>query len=84
MSGKSVPQGGTSQPTAYTIRIRGQLDPQWADWFGNVTITLLEDGDTLLFCPELDQAALHGLLTRIRNLGLPLISINPSDPGITA
>lgn len=84
MSGKSVPQGGPSQPTAYTIRIKGHLDPQWADWFGNVIITLLEDGDTLIFCPDLDQAALHGLLTRIRDLGVTLISINPSYPGITA
>ena len=80
MSEKNNPQSGPSQPPAYAIRIKGHIDTQWAHRFGNVTITLLENGDTLLFCTDLDQAALHGLLTRIRDLGVTLLSVNPSAP----
>ena len=62
------------QPMVYQIRIKGHLGPKWTDWFGDVTITLEDDGDTLLTCPVVDQAALHGLLRKIRDLGMPLIS----------
>jgi hypothetical protein len=62
------------RPMVYQIRIKGHLGPRWRDWFGDVTITLEEDGDTLLTCPVADQAALHGLLRKVRNLGMPLIS----------
>jgi len=68
------------QPMVYQIRIKGHLGPQWTDWFGGVTITLEDDGETLLTCPVEDQAALHGLLRKIRDLGMPLISairVNP-------
>ena len=65
-----------SQPVVYRIRLKGQLGPQWADWFGGLTITLAEDGDTLLTGPVADQAALHGLLRQIRDLGMPLVSVN--------
>ncbi|HLL41021.1 MAG TPA: hypothetical protein VK357_15360 [Rubrobacteraceae bacterium] len=58
----------------YQIRIKGHLGPQWADWFGGLTITLEDNGETLLTCPVVDQAALHGLLRRVRDLGMPLIS----------
>jgi hypothetical protein len=64
----------------YQIRVEGYLSPQWTDWFGGMTITLEEGGDTLLTGPVVDQAALHGLLKRVRDLGLPLISairVNP-------
>jgi len=57
----------------YQIRIKGHLGPQWTDWFGGLNITLEESGDTLLTGP-LDQAALHGLLKKVRDLGMPLIS----------
>ncbi|QIN85152.1 hypothetical protein GBA63_11975 [Rubrobacter tropicus] len=57
----------------YQIRLKGHLGPKWADWFGDVTITLEDDGETLLTCPVVDQAALHGLLRKIRDLGMPLI-----------
>jgi hypothetical protein len=60
----------------YQIRIKGHLGDQWADWFGEVTITLEEDGNTLLTGVVVDQAALHGLLKKVRDLGMPLISVN--------
>jgi hypothetical protein len=65
----------------YEIRLKGHLDDRWADWFGGLTITLEEDGDTLLTGPVIDQAALHGLLKRVRDLGMPLLSVNFVNPG---
>ena len=62
-------------PTTYRIRIAGQLDARWAAWFDGLTITL-DEGDTLLTGPVVDQAALHGLLRRVRDLGLPLVSVS--------
>ena len=62
------------RPMVYQIRIKGHLGPRWADWFGGVTIALEDNGDTLLTCPVEDQAALHGLLRKVRDLGMPLIS----------
>jgi hypothetical protein len=66
-----------SLPQAYEIRIQGHLDVAWTDWFEGLTITLEEDGNTLITGPVIDQAALHGLLKKVRDLGLPLISLNP-------
>jgi hypothetical protein len=63
------------QEEIYEIRIRGHLGPQWSTWFDDLTITLEESGDTLLTGPVVDQAALHGLLRKVRDLGLPLLSI---------
>jgi hypothetical protein len=65
----------------YQIRIKGHLGRHWVGWFGEATITLEEDGNTLLTCPVVDQAALHGLLKKVRDLGMPLISVNRIDPG---
>lgn len=62
------------QPMVYQIRIKGHLNRRWTGWFGGVTITLEDNGETLLTCPVVDQAALHGLLRKVRDLGLPLIS----------
>ena len=76
MSNELNPKTDPSQPAVYQIRIKGQLDSQWTDWFEGLTITLEEDGDTVLTGPVVDQAALHGLLKKVRDLGLPLISIN--------
>ena len=60
----------------YQIRIKGHLDHQWRDWFEDANITLDENGDTLLTCSVVDQAALHGLLKKVRDLGIPLLSVN--------
>ena len=59
----------------YEIRLKGHLNDQWAGWFDGLTITLEENGDTLLTGPVIDQAALHGLLKKVRDLGMPLISV---------
>ncbi|MHB8135015.1 MAG: hypothetical protein ACYDH1_12430 [Anaerolineaceae bacterium] len=80
MLNKPEPQPGTPHPAIYRIRIQGQLDSQWSDWFDEMTITLEEDGNTLLTGQVIDQAALHGLLKKIRDLGLTLISICPGQP----
>ena len=72
------------EPEAYEIRVRGHLDARWANQFEGLTITLEEDGDTLLTGPVVDQAALHGLLKKIRDLGLPLVSVSPVEPGPTS
>lgn len=69
------------QPGLFQIRIRGQLDDAWTDWFSGMAIVLEEDGHTLLTGLIEDQAALFGLLKRIRDLGMPLVSIHPADPG---
>ena len=67
------------QPTVYEIRLKGQLEQHWTDWFGGLAITLEDNGDTLLSGPIVDQAALHGVLRKVRDLGMPLLSITPRD-----
>lgn len=62
------------------IRVKGLLDGRWAEWFEGLIITPEENGDTLLTGPVVDQAALHGLLKRVRDLGLPLLSLNFVSP----
>jgi hypothetical protein len=64
------------QSTVYQIRIKGHLGCQWSDWFEGLTIRLEDNGQTLLTGPVLDDAALHGLLKKVRDLGMPLISVN--------
>jgi hypothetical protein len=75
MSNELEPKTDPSQPVVYQIRLKGHLGSQWTDWFEGLTITLEEDGDTLLTGP-VDQAALHGLLKRVRDLGMTLVSVN--------
>ena len=70
----------SSQPLVYQIRIKGHLSRQWTDWFGSLTVKLEENGDTILTGPVLDQAALHGLLRKVRDLGMPLLSVNRLKP----
>ncbi|MEO8285218.1 MAG: hypothetical protein ABI670_02140 [Chloroflexota bacterium] len=73
----SEPGAGRSfVPVRYEVRIRGRLDSRWSDWFEGVQINSTEDGDTMLRGELLDQSALHGLLEKIRDLNLTLISVN--------
>jgi len=81
MSEKRASTQDHYEPGIYEIRIKGHLDDKWADWFESLTITLEDNGDTLLTGPVIDQAALHGLLKRVRDLGLPLVSVGPVEPG---
>lgn len=71
----------SGRPTVYQIRIEGHLNRHWTDCFDGLTITLEEDGETLITGPVVDQAALYGLLRKVRDLGLPLLSVNRVDPG---
>ena len=72
------PNPGTdpNQPPTYLIRIKGRLEPRWSVWFEEMSITAEANGDTLLRGPIVDQAALHAVLTRVRDLGLPLLSVD--------
>lgn len=81
MANKHDQKSNPSQPIVYQIRIKGHLGHQWTDWFGGLTITLEDNGDTLLTGPVVDQAALHGLLKKVRDLGMPLVSVNCVEPG---
>ena len=78
MSNKRSAEQDADQPRVYQIRIKGYLVPQWTDWFEGLTITL-EDGNTLLTGTVIDQAALHGLLKKVRDLNMPLLSVNSID-----
>jgi len=68
-----------SRPIVYQIRVKGHLGSHWTDWFGGLTVTLEDNGDTLLTGPIVDQAALHGLLKKVRDLGMPLVSVVSVD-----
>ena len=81
MSNKHNPAYDADQPMVYQIRIKGHLSHQRADWFEGLTITLEEDGNTLLNGPVVDQSALHGWLKKVRDLGMPLLSVNSIGPG---
>ena len=71
----------TSNAQHYEIRLKGHLEARWSNRFEGLTITLEENGDTLLTGPVVDQAALHGLLKKVRDLGMPLVSVSPVEPG---
>jgi len=64
----------------YQITVKGHLNPNWADWFDGLTITLLPNGTSVISGPVVDQAALHGLLRKVRDLGLPLLSVVQLQP----
>jgi hypothetical protein len=77
------PPAGTppgEPPHRYEIRVRGVLDSRWSAWFEGLQVTSDEAGQTVIAGPVADQAALHGLLAKVRDLGLPLISVRPLSP----
>ena len=81
MANELDPRPDPDQTMIYQIRVKGHLGPQWTDWFGDLSITLKDNGDTLLTGPVVDQAALHGLLRKVRDLGMPLLSAVRVKPG---
>jgi hypothetical protein len=81
MSNECNSKTDPSESMVYQIRLNGHLGREWTDWFESLTITLEDNGDTLLTGPIVDQAALFGLLRKVRDLGLPLLSVNHVNPG---
>jgi hypothetical protein len=81
MSNKPDPTTDQRHPMVYQIRIQGHLGLEWTDWFEGLTLTLEDNGETLLTGSVVDQAALHGLLRKVRDLGMPLLSVNRAYPG---
>ena len=73
--------GPHHSPDRYEIRLRGHLDSRWSAWFDGLSLTNESDGTTLIHGPVADQAALHGLLQKVRDLGLPLVSVTQLQPG---
>jgi hypothetical protein len=80
MSNKLNLKTDPDQPVIYQIRVKGHLGFQWTDWFEGLTIALEDNGDTLLTGLVVDQAALYGLLKKVRDLGMPLLSVNRVEP----
>ncbi len=81
MSNNRNPKTVPGETVVYQIRIEGHLDRRWTDWLGGLDIASEEGGDTLLTGPVADQAALHGLLRKVRDLGMPLISVSRVEAG---
>ena len=87
MSSNSTPHGATGEPAGnragdwYVIRVQGRLDDRWAVWFDGLDLSRADDGTTVLRGPVTDQAALHGLLHKLRDLGVPLLSVSRTCPG---
>jgi hypothetical protein len=83
MSGTFNSEIDPGHPLVYQIRVKGHLGRQWTDWFGGLIITLEDNGETLLTGSVVDQAALHGVLKKVRDLGMPLVSVSPVTPDQT-
>ena len=83
MSNEINSERDPGQPMIYQIKIKGQLGCEWADWFGGLDITALDNGETLLIGPVVDQAALYGVLRKVRDVGMPLLSVVCLKPGQT-
>jgi hypothetical protein len=80
MANERNPKRDPNQPMVYQIRVTGHLGPQWTDWFEGLSITLEDNGETLLTGPVVDQATLHGLIRKVRDLGLPLLAVIRLQP----
>ena len=72
-----------SETDTYDIRVQGHLDDRWSTWFDGMTLVLSEDGSTVIHGQVADQAALHGLIQKVRDLGLPLLSVTQTETGQT-
>ena len=81
MANTRNPTTDSGDPLVYQIRIKGHLGREWTEWFAGLTITLEDNGETLLIGPVVDQAALHGVLRKVRDLGMPLLSVVCVNPG---
>ncbi len=81
MSNEINSESDPGQPMVYQIRIKGHLGREWTDWFGGLAITLEDNGETLLTGPVVDQAALYGVLRKVRDVGIPLLSVVRVKPG---
>ena len=86
MSSSETSHGTTGEPAGrggdwYEIRVQGRLDDRWAAWFDGLKLSRTDDGTTVLRGPVTDQAGLHGLLHKLRDLGIPLLSVTRTDPG---
>jgi hypothetical protein len=81
MSSTFNSESDPGQPLVYQIRIKGHLGRQWTDWFEGLAISLEDNGETLLTGPVIDQAALHGVLKKVRDVAMPLLSVNRVKPG---
>ena len=79
MSSTLDPETEPNPTPVYQIRLKGHLGQQWTDWFEGLTIALEENGETLLTGPVVDQPALHGLLKKVRDLGMPLLAVSRVD-----
>ncbi len=75
-----VPAAEPTTTPQYEIRVRGHLEPRWAAWFDGLSLSIESDGTTVIRGPVVDQAALHGLLQKLRDVGLPLVSLTPLPP----
>jgi hypothetical protein len=75
-----TPIGGAHDTGRYEIRLKGHLDARWAAWFDGLSLTNDSDGTTTITGQVVDQAALHGLLQKVRDVGLPLVSVTPVEP----
>jgi hypothetical protein len=80
MSRPTGAAGPAGRPARYEIRVRGVLDRRWSGWFDGLQVSSDASGQTLIAGPVVDQAALHGLLTKVRDLGLPLLSVRLTSP----
>jgi hypothetical protein len=86
MTNQRTPTPDRSEAGRYEIRLTGRLDAHWAAWFDGLTVSHETDGTTVISGPIADQAALHGVLQRVRDLGLPLVSVirvEPDEPATT-
>src|SRR6266852_3712456 len=81
MSNEINSESEKAQPLVYQIRIQGHLGREWTNWFGGLTLTLEDNGETLLTGPVVDQAALYGVLRKVRDVAMPLLSVVSVRPG---